>query len=202
MEPRKVLEAIFYILRTGIQWKALPKSMGSSSAVHRYFRFWCEAGFFQALWRTGLAAYEEAQGIPWTWLIADGCMSKAPLAREAVGSNPTDREKNGSKRPMLVDGAGASLVVTGAKRHDVSPLEHMLDALVIAGWDSFACPRIWVLTQDMPGNKARRWVVEAAHSWINRFCTLLVRFEKRKSSYLGLLMFACAFIAFRKADVI
>jgi transposase len=53
-----------------------------------------------------------------------------------------------------------------------------------------------------PGSKARRWVVEAAHSWINRFRKLLVRFEKLQSSYLGLLMFACAFIAFRKADVI
>jgi hypothetical protein len=47
MESRKVLEAIFYVLRTGIQWNALPKSLGSSSAVHRYFRFWCEAGFFR-----------------------------------------------------------------------------------------------------------------------------------------------------------
>ena len=51
-------------------------------------------------------------------------------------------------------------------------------------------------------HKARRWVVEVTHSWINRFRTLLVRFEKLASSYLGLLMFACAFIAFRNADVI
>ncbi|MDR0630418.1 MAG: IS5/IS1182 family transposase, partial [Treponema sp.] len=34
------------------------------------------------------------------------------------------------------------------------------------------------------------------------FRKLLVRFEKLKSSYVALLMFACAFIAFRKADVI
>jgi transposase len=52
------------------------------------------------------------------------------------------------------------------------------------------------------GYKARRWIVEAAHSWINRFRKLLVRYEKLKTSYEGLLMFACAFIAFRKADVI
>jgi putative transposase len=52
------------------------------------------------------------------------------------------------------------------------------------------------------GYKARRWIVEVAHSWVNRFRKLLVRYEKLKSSYLGLLMFACAFIAFRKADVI
>jgi len=53
-----------------------------------------------------------------------------------------------------------------------------------------------------PEHKARRWVVEAAHSWMNRFRKLLVRFEKMASSYLGLLMFACAFIAFRKGGVI
>ncbi|GHV34518.1 hypothetical protein AGMMS4952_26920 [Spirochaetia bacterium] len=50
--------------------------------------------------------------------------------------------------------------------------------------------------------KARRWVVEVSHSWINRFRKLLVRFEKLTTSYRGLLMFACAFIAFRKALVI
>ena len=53
-----------------------------------------------------------------------------------------------------------------------------------------------------PENKARRWVVEATHSWINRFGKLLVRYEKLTTSYLGLLMFACAFIAFRKANII
>jgi len=55
---------------------------------------------------------------------------------------------------------------------------------------------------DSPGHKALRWVVEAVHSWMNKFRKLLVRFEKLNSSYLGLLMFACVFIAFRKADVI
>ena len=53
-----------------------------------------------------------------------------------------------------------------------------------------------------PEYKARRWVVEAAHSWINRFRKLLVRFEKLTTSYLGLLMLACAFIAFRNANII
>ena len=53
-----------------------------------------------------------------------------------------------------------------------------------------------------PNFKAHRWVVEVCHSWINRFRKLLVRFEKYARSYLGLLMFACAFIAFRKSDVI
>jgi transposase len=53
-----------------------------------------------------------------------------------------------------------------------------------------------------PRRKARRWVVEGTHSRMNRFRKILVRFEKLTVSYLGLLMFACAFIAFRKANVI
>jgi transposase len=53
-----------------------------------------------------------------------------------------------------------------------------------------------------PDYKARRWVVEVSHSWLNRFRKLLVRFEKLTTSYLGLLMLACAFIAFRKANII
>jgi transposase len=93
MEPRKVLAAIFFVLRTGIQWKALPKDLGSSSAVHRHFMFWAETGFFKALWACGLRKYDEAKGINWTWLSGDGCMTKAPLAQETVGANPTDRGK-------------------------------------------------------------------------------------------------------------
>jgi len=49
-----------------------------------------------------------------------------------------------------------------------------------------------------PDFKARRWIVEVLHSWINRFRKLLVRFEKKDSSYLGLLMFAFAIIVWRK----
>ena len=93
MEPRIVPEAIFFVLRTGIQWKALPKNFGSSSSVHRYFMFWAEMGFFKALWACGLKKYDEVKGIDWTWLSGDGCMTKAPLAQETVGDNPTDRGK-------------------------------------------------------------------------------------------------------------
>ena len=99
MEPRKVLEAIFYVLRTGVQWKALPKEFGAASSIHRYFRCWCEQGLFQAMWGAGLHTYDEVQGIKWSWLSADGCMTKAPLAREAAGKNPADRWKKRQQTP-------------------------------------------------------------------------------------------------------
>ena len=97
LDPREVLEGILYILRTGCQWKAVPKEYGSGSSLHRYFQEWTQAGFFQKIWSMGLEKYDEIKGISWEWQSLDGCMVKAPLAREAVGPNPTDRGKNGDK---------------------------------------------------------------------------------------------------------
>lgn len=53
-----------------------------------------------------------------------------------------------------------------------------------------------------PGQKARRWVVELVHSWINRFRKLLVRFEKSQQSYLAFLHLACSIICFRKSGLL
>lgn len=50
-----------------------------------------------------------------------------------------------------------------------------------------------------PGYRARRWVVEVCHSWLNRFRKLLVRFEKNLQTHLGLLQFACAYIVMKRS---
>jgi len=49
-----------------------------------------------------------------------------------------------------------------------------------------------------PNYRPRRWVVERTHSWLNRFRKLLVRYEKKADSYVGLLELACALITFRQ----
>lgn len=53
----------------------------------------------------------------------------------------------------------------------------------------------------IPGYRARRWVVERTHSWLNRFRRLLIRWEKKPENYLALVHFACAFIAFRASGL-
>jgi putative transposase len=53
-----------------------------------------------------------------------------------------------------------------------------------------------------PGFKARRWVVERTHSWLNRFRKLLVSFEKTEASYMGLLCLAAAMICWRQTIII
>jgi len=53
----------------------------------------------------------------------------------------------------------------------------------------------------VPGFRARRWVVERTHSWMNRFRRLLIRWEKKADNYLALVHFACAYITFHAAGV-
>ena len=71
------------------------------------------------MWKAGLEKYDEVQGIDWGWLCSvvllrktrlrrpdflpvhgDSCSTKAPLAQESVGKNPTDRGKNGGKTSL------------------------------------------------------------------------------------------------------
>ena len=50
-----------------------------------------------------------------------------------------------------------------------------------------------------PGWRARRWVVEACHSWLNRNRGILTRWSKKDENHLALLQLACGLIAFKKA---
>ena len=54
------------------------------------------------------------------------------------------------------------------------------------------------------GFKARRWVVERTHSWMNRFRRIweVVRWDKSPDNYIAFLHFACALIAFRAAGLL
>jgi len=51
------------------------------------------------------------------------------------------------------------------------------------------------------GKRARRWVVERTHSWMNRFRRILIRWDKKPENYIAFLHFACALIAFRAAGL-
>jgi putative transposase len=79
MEERKALDAIFYLLRTGCQWKALPRCLGASSTVHERYQQWVEQGVFERIWELGLEQYAQEVGIEWEWMAMDGATVKAPL---------------------------------------------------------------------------------------------------------------------------
>jgi putative transposase len=232
---RAVVDGIFYRLRTGCQWKALPPEFSSGSTVHHYFQEWVRQGVFQAIWRVSLEEYDELRGIAWQWQAMDGAMTKAPLGGGATGKNPTDRAKCGTKRSVLTDRRGVPLgiIVAGANRPDMKFVEDTINSMPVPRPEPTATepqnmcmdkgydyPEIRTLVEEYgytahipmkgedvtkrkrtPGYRARRWVVERTHSWMNRFRSLLIRWEKSTENYEGLLHLACAWITFSLAGV-
>jgi putative transposase len=133
---RAVINAIWYVLWTGCQWKAIHRDWFgvSSSVVHERFQSWRRMGVFEKLMKRMAQYYaRECGGISWKWQAMDSKHSAAPLGGEKVGKNPTDRGKSGAKINLLVDERGApiSIVLTGANRHDkVSAVELVVSVVV------------------------------------------------------------------------
>jgi transposase len=192
VDDRRAMDASVFRLRTGCQWNAL-----SATGLE-----WRAAGVFRELWRRGLTEHDALQGITWSWLAADGAMTKAPLGGgNTTGRNPRDRGKQGTKRSMLTEASGVPIgvAVAGANRHDVmllaaalasipvprprptarTPQGVCLDKAYDITWvyrllvDTGFTPHVRGIREDSTarrrGTRARRWVVERTHSWLNRF---------------------------------
>ena len=108
---RDCLDGIFYVLRTGCQWKALDATrICPGSTAHDRFQQWVQAGVFLKFWEAGLLEYDYFVGIDWSWLAMDGAMGKAPLGGEKDGqqphrprqtgrqAEPPDRRRGGARR--------------------------------------------------------------------------------------------------------
>lgn len=124
-------------------------------------------------------------------------------------------------------GAPLSLIVAGANRHDVKLLAQTLDAIVVprpkptprrpqnlcvdkgyAGQPAEQQMRARGYIPHVPKKgapaarhrtqgRARRWVVERTHSWMNNFRKLRVRYEKKVANFEALLHLAIAIICWR-----
>lgn len=231
-DDRQIMEGIYYLIVTGMQWCALPRCFGPKSTVHGRFQQWVDAGAFHKLWKRGLLHYDDEVGIQWTWQAVDGAMTKAPLGGEGTGPNPTDRAKKGTKRSVQTDGAGIpiGIAIAPANRNDHKVLKPTLESRpvlppkgtrqnmcldkgydyeeareVLDAYDFVAHIRSRGEEKiEMERNrkrKARRWVVERVHSWMNRFRRLLIRWEKKLENYLAIAEFVCGFIAYRAAKL-
>jgi putative transposase len=233
---RNVVDGLFYCLRTGCHWKAIPPELCPGSTVHAYFQEWVALGVFEELWALALEEYDQLEGLDWEWQSVDGAMTKAPLGGENTGPNPTDRAKSGTKRSLQTEMSGipVGLAVAGANVHDKRLLEPTLEHRdqfapgVPEGVEEHLCldkgydyPDVPELVEEVyqytahirsrgeeaselrrrAGKKARRWVVERTHSWLNRFRRIIIRWEKKTDNYFALLQFACAYFTLKRAGV-
>ena len=145
-----------------------------------------------------------------------------------TGRNPTDRGKRGSKRSLLTDGRGTPLAVVNRNDHKLmretleslaverpAPTAEAPQHLCLDKGYDYQEPRELALefgftlhlrtrgeaidAKRHAGARARRWVVERAHSWLNRFRRILIRWEKKPTNYLAMLHFALGIITWRAA---
>ena len=76
---RTVLNGILYVLRTGCQWKMVPREYRSGSTCHLRFQTWVRAGVFERIWRVCLKHYDDLQGIDWRFQSLDSATVSAPV---------------------------------------------------------------------------------------------------------------------------
>jgi putative transposase len=79
---KPIADGIFYKLRTGCQWNAIPRIFGASSTIHNYFQEWVELGVFEQVWELALSEYEYLRGTSWKHQSLDTATVKAPLGGE------------------------------------------------------------------------------------------------------------------------
>jgi transposase len=231
IELDRGLNGIFFVLRTGIQWNGLPRCFGSYSAVHRLFQKLKEVGFFERLWHRELQEYDAKHRLSLEVQAGDCSHIKAPLGQEKTGKSPVDRRKLGTKRSIIVDKNGIVIGCSlgAGNRHDSTLFEASIRSIpsflnqprykemhLDSAYDSkhinvllfnyYYVPKISKNKRNAKQlisykTEKKRWIVESAHSWMNRFRRLLVRFEKSASNYFAFMQFSFSIITFNKLRI-
>src|ERR1700724_831383 len=106
---RVCMDAIFYVLRTGCQWKALDATkFCPGSTAHDRFQEWVQAGIFLEIWKAGLLEYDCLKGIDWRWMSMDGCMTKAPLGGGKDGQKSDGSSQRRRQAQSVGRGGGSA----------------------------------------------------------------------------------------------
>ena len=134
----------------------------------------------------------EANGIPIGLAVAGANRKDRKLVRMTIDSIPVDRPKPTREQPqgMCMD-----------KGYDYEAVRETVREFGFTAHIRSRGEEAQALKREA-GFKARRWVVERAHSWLNRFRRVLIRWDKSAANYLAFLHFACALIAFRAAGLL
>ena len=116
---RTVLNGILYVLRTGCQWKMVPRQYGSGSTCHLRFQTWARAGIFERVWRACLNDYDDLHGIDWRFQSLDSATVSAPV------KGGTKREKTLRTGANWVPNGTCSPTRTASlwPSHDPAPID-------------------------------------------------------------------------------
>jgi len=65
MDKRKVMEAIFYVVRVGCAWESIPSNIGVGRIVYEHFLEWRKTGVFDRMWQSDILTHEELRALIW-----------------------------------------------------------------------------------------------------------------------------------------
>ena len=129
----------------------------------------------------------EGNGIP-VGLAVDGAnRNDMKMVRETVESIPVERPEPTEEEPqgMCMD-----------KGYDYDEVRRIVAEFGFTAHIKARGEEAEAIKREA-GFKARRWAVERAHSWINRFRGVLIRWNKKPENYIAMLHFAFSLIAFQ-----
>ena len=131
-------------------------------------------------------------GVPVGLAVAGANRNDFKMARETIESMPVERPAPTADHPqgMCLD-----------KGYDYDEVRALLAEFGFTAHIRARGEEAKALQQDA-GFKARRWVVERTHSWMNRFRRVLIRWDKKVRNYLAFLHLACAYITFRQSGLL
>jgi len=212
---RKFIEAVYYICRSGCQWRLLPFYYGDWRAVHKRFKQWEERN----IWKKMFEYFQNDPDMEWisldsTIVRAHACAAgynKDSQAQEALG-----RSKGGfsTKIHAMVDALGNPLkfLLTAGQRHDITQAKNLIDDIknttVIADTAYDANDFIETLHSkqcepEIPSRRnrkeprycdkhlyAERHTIECFFGKVKHFRRVFSRFDKSARSYLAFLQFA------------
>lgn len=225
-ELRAVLDAVFYVVRNGIEWRALPVDFPPWQAVYAFFQRWSQRGLPQRLVdrlrvRLRVRARRDAQP---SAAIVD---SQSIKAADTVGATSrgfdAGKKINGRKRHVAVDVNGLLLavVVTAANIGDRFGAKLLVIALLnictrlkliwadsgydgapLSGWvRSVAGAALQVIKRtELHAFRIvpRRWVVERSFGWLLRYRRLVRDYERRTEHHEAMVYWATVLLMTRR----
>jgi transposase len=130
-------------------------------------------------------------GVPLGVAVDGANRNDFKMARETLESIPIPRPEPTAEQPQ-----GLSL----DKGYDYDEVRELAEAFGYTAHIRCRGEEAQAIQREA-GYKARRWVVERAHSWLNRFRRIKIRWEKKPANYLAMLHLACALVTYRAAGL-
>jgi transposase len=223
---RAMVDAVFYVVRNGVEWRALPVDFPPHAAVYKFFERWSQRGLPETLvhrLRGRLRAHQGRSAGP-TAVIVDSQIVKAAdtVSRDSRGFHG-GKKINGRGRHVAVDVEGwlLAIVVTGAQISDRAGAKLLVmrlldvfttlqvmwadsgyDGRPLASWiQRFAAITVQIIKRsDLPGFQvvSRRWVVERTFGWLLRYRRLVRDYERRTEHHEAMVYWATIMIMTRR----